>query len=86
MQMVLEVLKSSIFVVQKLALHQNGVEFRQQSIGDIRSSVATFYDIVRHCTTVSKFSVYILTHSPMHVLTKSCMEAGTLPKKHILII
>ena len=32
------VLKWSIFVVQRLALHQNGVEFRQQSIGDIRIS------------------------------------------------
>ena len=34
-RVVLDVLKSSIFVVQKLAFHQNGVEFRQQSIGDI---------------------------------------------------
>ena len=39
------VLKLSIFVVQKLALHQNGVQFRQQSIGDIRGSVATLYDL-----------------------------------------
>ena len=30
------VLELSIFIVQKLALHQNGVEFRHQSIGDIR--------------------------------------------------
>ena len=52
-RVVLDVLKSSIFVVQKLALHQNGVEFRQQSIGDIRSSVATFYAVVRGHATES---------------------------------
>ena len=46
-RVVLDVLNSSIFVVQKLALHQNGVEFRQQSIGDIRSCVATLYEVAR---------------------------------------
>ena len=66
MRVVLDVLKSSIFVVQKLALHQNGVEFRQQSIGDIRSSVTTLYDVLRRRATKSKFSVYILTHSRTH--------------------
>ena len=71
MRVVLDVLNSSIFVVQKLALHQNGVEFRQQSIGDIRSSVATLYDVARRRATESKFSVYILTHSLMHTLTDS---------------
>ena len=35
------VLKLSIFVAQRLALHQNGVEFCQLSIGDIRISLAT---------------------------------------------
>ena len=34
------VLKWKIFVVQKLVLHQNGVELCQQSIGDIRISPA----------------------------------------------
>ena len=34
-------LKLSIFVVQKLALHQKGVEFRQQSIGAIGFSLLT---------------------------------------------
>ena len=34
------VLEWSIFVVQRMALHQNGVEFRQQSIGDIGISPA----------------------------------------------
>ena len=33
----------------------------------------------------SKFSVYTsLIHSPTHPLTKSCMEAGTLPKKYFI--
>ena len=42
-----EVLKSSIFVVQKAAAPKNGVEFRQGSIGTIRSSVATSCDLAR---------------------------------------
>ena len=37
-------LKSSIFVVQKAAAPKNGVEFRQRSIGALRSSLATSYD------------------------------------------
>ena len=36
--------KSSIFVVQKATSPKNGVEFRQGSIGAIRSSLATSYD------------------------------------------
>ena len=67
MRVVLDVLKSSIFVVQKLALHQNGVEFRQQSIGDIRISLATLSDVVQRHATESKFLVYIPTHSQSHV-------------------
>ena len=59
MQVVLHVLKLSIFVVQKLALHQNGVKFRQLSISDIIISLATLYDIMRHRLTESKFLVYI---------------------------
>ena len=39
-----EALKSSIFVVQKAAAPKSGVEFRQGSIGTIRSSLATLYD------------------------------------------
>ena len=46
MRVVLDDLKLSIFVIQKLALHQNGVEFRQQSIGDVRISRATSYNVV----------------------------------------
>ena len=44
------VLKSSILILQRLALHQNGVEFRQNSIGAIICSVATSYDDVRRRT------------------------------------
>ena len=39
-----EALKSPIFVVQKAAAPKTGVEFRQGSIGTIRSSLATSYD------------------------------------------
>ena len=37
------VLKSSILIVQRLALHQNGVEFRQQFNGAIRTSLSAPY-------------------------------------------
>ena len=37
-------LKSSIFIVQKAAAPKSGVEFRQDSIGTIRSSLATSCD------------------------------------------
>ena len=39
-----EVLKSPFFVVQKAAAPKNGVEFRQDSIGTIRNSLATLCD------------------------------------------
>ena len=42
-----EDLKSSIFDVQKAAAPKNIVEFRQSSIGTIRSSLATSYDVSR---------------------------------------
>ena len=48
-----EVLKSSILVVQKAAAPKNGVEFRQGSIGAIRSSLATSYDVWR-CRAMSQ--------------------------------
>ena len=37
--------------LQKLALHQNGVEFRQQFNGAIRSSLAALYDDVQCLAT-----------------------------------
>merc|ERR1712208_32118 len=40
-----EALKSSIFVVQKAAAPKSGVEFRQGSIGTIRSSLAASRDV-----------------------------------------
>ena len=43
-----EVLKSSIFVIQKAAAPKNGVEFRQGSIGTIRSRLARSYDEIWH--------------------------------------
>ena len=46
-----EALKSSIFVVQKAAAPKIGVEFRQGSIGNIRSILATSYNVWRCHTT-----------------------------------
>ena len=40
-------LKSSIFIVQKAAAPKSGIEFRQDSIGTIRSCLATSYDVWR---------------------------------------
>ena len=40
-------LKSSIFVVQKATAPKSGVEFCQGSIGTIRVSLATSYDVWR---------------------------------------
>ena len=40
-------LKLPIFIVQNAAAPKNGVEFCQKSIGDIRCSLATFYDVTR---------------------------------------
>ena len=46
-----EALKSSIFVVQKAAAQIYGVEFRQGSIGGIRSSLAMLHDVWRRRAT-----------------------------------
>ena len=62
-------LELSIFAVQKLALHPNGVEFRRQSIGDTKISLAMSYRIKVFC---------LHTHS----LKKLCMKADTLPKNY----
>ena len=39
------VLKSSIFVIQKATAPKSGVEFRQGSLGALRSSLATSYGV-----------------------------------------
>ena len=43
--------KWSFFIVQKLALHKNAVEFRQQFNGAICTSLATPYNDVRRRAT-----------------------------------
>ena len=65
------VLKLSIFVAQRLALHQNGVEFRQLSIGDIRISLDTSYDVVRRRAVLLKnwLTTNSRTHVPTHKVT-----------------
>ena len=50
-----EALKSSIFVVQKAAAPKSGVAFCQGSIGTIRSSLATSYDVSRRRATSPYF-------------------------------
>ena len=50
-----EALKSSIFIVQKAAAPKSGAEFRQGSIGTIRSSLATSCDVARRRATSPNF-------------------------------
>ena len=47
-----EALKLSIFVVQKASAPIFGLEFRQGSIGTIRSSLATSYNVARRRATL----------------------------------
>ena len=65
-----EDLKSSIFDVQKAAAPKNIVEFRQSSIGTIRSSLATSYDVWRRRATsllvIRKLTTHWLTDPPTH--------------------
>ena len=45
-------LKLPILIIHRLALHQNGVEFRQQFNGAIRTSLTAPYDHVRRRATL----------------------------------
>ena len=57
-------LKSSIFVVQKATAPKSGVEFRQGSVGAIRSGLATSHDVWRHRATsqLNCRKIYTLTN------------------------
>ena len=68
MQVVPEVyvLEWSFFVVQRLALHQNGVQFHQQSIGDIGISQAMLQDFVRRCAMLLENWLITHTHTQKH--------------------
>ena len=61
-------LEWSIFVIQRLALHQNGVEFRQQFNGAIRT--APNDDVRRRL----KFVTYIHTGTRTHTVTERPIE------------
>ena len=65
------VLKSSILIVQRLALHQNGVEFRQQFNDSIRTSLSAPYDNVRCRARLRTFIFFFFNLSPT-----SCRAVG----------
>ena len=65
------VLKSSILIVQRLALHENGVEFRQQFNGAIRTSLSAPYDNVQRCARLKTFIFFFFNPSP-----SSCQAVG----------
>ena len=58
------VLKSSILIVQKLALHQNGVEFRQQVNGSIRTSLTAPHDDIRRRARLKTLIFFFFNPSP----------------------
>ena len=53
-------------IVQKLALHQNGVEFRQQFNGAIGASLTALYDDARRLATLPKIVTTPTTTQPRH--------------------
>ena len=75
-----EVLKSSIFVVQKATAPKIGVEFRQGSIGAIRSSLATSYGVWRRrAASPAEDRIHpgdTTTHTPHTTQTESNIELG----------
>ena len=66
------VLNSSILIVQKLALHQNGVEFRQQFNGAIKTSLTAYCDDVRRrATLLRNLLEKFVTHTHSRILELS---------------
>ena len=57
------------FIVQKLVLHKNGVEFCQQFNGAIRTSLTATYDYVQRRAT-----------SPRNLLHRQETDTGTQPR------
>ena len=66
-----KVLRSSIFVVQKATAPKTGVEFCQASIGAIRTSLATSYDVWRRRSASQLYcrKIYTLTNGLTNGLT-----------------
>ena len=56
----------SILIVQRLALHQNVIEFHQQFNGAIRASLTALYDDVRRRATSPK-NLLPETHTHTHM-------------------
>ena len=52
--------ESTIKLMQRLALHQNGIEFRQESSGSIRISLSTIYDIMERLAMVLEFGLNVV--------------------------
>ena len=71
------VFKWSIFVVQKATAPKNGVEFRQGSIGTIRSSLATSYDVWRRrqFSTNQRPRNYLTHTQNLHTVSVSTSSA-----------
>ena len=58
------VLISSVLIVQKLALHQNGVEFCQQFNGAIRTSLTAPHDDIRLHVRLKTLIFFFFNPSP----------------------
>ena len=70
-------LKLSIFIVQKAAAPKSGVEFRQDSIGAIRSCLATSYDVSRRRARSPNFETF-LKFVTNHPTTNLSLDASLL--------
>ena len=46
--------------MQRLALHQNGIEFRQESSCSIRTILSTIYDVMERLAMVLEFGLNVV--------------------------
>ena len=82
------VLELSIFVVQRLALHQNGVEFLQES-ESVQISHRTLCDIARCCWKIGWSHTHAHTHTSTHARThthNTTYGGSTLPKNNTWLV
>ena len=76
-------LKSSVFISQKLALHQNGVEFRKEFNGAIRTPLAMLYDVERPLTMSCELTTFFSSSKDDNKTIRCCGNVHTLLYKKL---
>ena len=76
-------LKSSVFISQKLALHQNGVEFRKEFNGAIRTPLAMLYDVERPLTMSYELTTFFSSSKDDNKTIRCCGNVHTLLYKKL---